>query len=214
MSKIIGDQLKNLYYEDFYSITGKLQNWRTDSFIQYLNTHKKGKGRVLAFVRGLRFSSLLIYSIRPLIKDKQLKANWGHLLDSEGQYLSNECDIIIHKNEHIRQWNGDDKENNSVMDFRFIRHTDAIAIISCKSFLKPGQIDGDYITEMKEYSKNIWLFAECCLKGKEKIIRNEAKRKGYKDFYFLYSWDEKSEIIHNRNGWLKFVGKIKSLKNR
>ena len=52
-----------LYRERFMEMFSTFHDWRVDSFIRDMEA-KKQKGRVLAFVRGLRLSALLIYAIR------------------------------------------------------------------------------------------------------------------------------------------------------
>lgn len=205
-----GFHQKNLYLERLGSIIGLLKNWRLDSFIPFSES-EKSKGRILPFIRGLRFSSQLIYATRQIIKHKYL-TNWGHLLDDDGNYCSSECDIIIHKDEHHLKWNGGDEENKgSIMDFHFVSRKDAIVVISCKSYLKYGQIDKNYCKDMKKYNNNVWLFAECCPDGKVSKIRKEASKAGYKEFFYLYTWDGKNKIKENENGWLSFIEKLKKL---
>ena len=121
----------------FYSVFGEMHTLRIDPFMNEQEA-KKTYGKILPFVRGLRFSTLLTYAIRDILKGTKLKANWGHLFDENGIYCSRECDIIIHRKKHEDQWNGHKKP---IMDFRFIKQQNAIAIISCKLLLKPSQID-------------------------------------------------------------------------
>src|SRR5271166_5699831 len=84
--------------QNYHKIQAGLKMYRIDTFIRDLEaTEGKNKGGVLSFVRGLRLSALLIYAIRDLLGEgSDLTANWGHIIDEDGQFCSRECDIIIH----------------------------------------------------------------------------------------------------------------------
>lgn len=199
-SKVLAAQTVN-------SIIGDLSTWRIDDFIRDLEK-RKAKGRVLPFVRGLRFSALLIYEIRKAISSKNLSANWGHILDDDGELVSNEADIIIHKPGFFHQWNGNEKP---VMDFKFIEKENAMLVISCKSFLKTSEIEVEYYNNMKNFVDKIWLFAEACGPESAANIETESKKIGYDNFYYLYTWSPKTEIKNNTDGWLKFLQDLKKL---
>jgi len=196
--------------EKFEEIFGILSSHRIDSFIRMLEKRRgPNVGKVLPFVRGLRFSSLLTYAIREYLNSTELNANWGHIVDKNGTYCSKEADIIIHKNGHIRQWNGNGG-NDPIMNFKFIQHASAVAVISCKSFLRSNEID--YYREMKKFVNKVWLFSECCGPRSPKKIRDRALQIGYDDFWYMYTWGEKQGIKNqNRLGWDNFVAKVKGL---
>jgi len=200
ISKILATQTVN-------SIIGDLSTWRIDDYIRDLEK-RKAKGRVLPFVRGLRFSALLIYEIRTILSSKNLSVNWGHILDEDGELLSNEADIIIHKHGFFKQWNGNDKP---VMDFKFVEKENAVLVISCKSYLRTSEIEVDYFNNMNNYVDKIWLFAEACGPESASNIEIEAKKIGYENFYHLYTWSPKSEIKNNTEGWIKFIQDLKNL---
>jgi hypothetical protein len=203
----VGQIATLLYEEPFRGIFGELVSWRIDPYIRQLEKEKK-KGRIFPFVRGLRLSARLIYVIRDILSETNLTANWGQLLDEQGKSCSCECDIIIHHKGHERRWNGTDQP---VMDFRFIKQQNAIAVISCKSYLRSGDVDTEYCESMKPFCKNIWLFAECCGSRSAKNIRQKALSFGYKKFWYLYSWSKKTDPQPNRDGWSDFVKEAKKL---
>lgn len=170
---------------------------------------KKLRGRILPFVRGLRFSALLIYAIRDILSGTNLTADWGHLLDENETFCSCECDIIVHRNGFIGRWNGDG--DDPIMNFKFIKQPDAVAVISCKSYLESSKIDKEYCELMKPFVEKIWLFAECCGPRSAEIIKDRALSFGYEKFWYLYTWSKQSTPKPNNDGWLEFVNEIKKL---
>lgn len=172
-SKKLEDTLK---LREFYSLKGELELWRVDT----VNT-----GSVLAFVRGLRLSARLIYALRKNLSGTGYDIDWGHLISPDGESCSPECDIIIYKNGYEDKWNGTD---NPVMDFKFIKCDKAIAVVSCKSLI--NSVDKKYVQEIKDYVKNVLLFAECCEPKKIERIKKAAKKSGYKGFWYLYEYNK------------------------
>ena len=188
----------------YHQICADLWNWRIDDFVRGLG---QKEGSILAFVRGLHFSAQLIYAIRDIISEAELKVDWGHLLDKNEKYCSRECDIIIHKRGFHGQWNG------RIMDFRFINQEKAIAVISCKSYLRSGGVDKNYVKCLKPFVKKVWLIAECCEPKHTKAIARQARGAGYQNFWYMYKWSrETTGREQNENGWLDFVAKLRRLK--
>ncbi|MDX2303733.1 MAG: hypothetical protein NW226_13090 [Microscillaceae bacterium] len=203
---------KTLLTEKFLTIKAGLQAYRLNDFIKMAES-KKGAGKILPFVRGLRFSALLIYAIRDFLVGSDLTANWGHIIDEDGEYCSRECDIIIHnKKGQTSRWNGNGGQDH-IMDFRFIEQSEAKVVISCKSFIKvESKIEVDYCNEMRNYVNQIWLFAECCPPKKSPALKTKAKQIGYDNFWHLYTLDQKTgEAKDALDEWLNFVEKVKSL---
>jgi hypothetical protein len=181
-------------------MTNQLANWRIDNFIRELET-KKAKGRILPFVRGLRFSSLLTYAIREILSDtgSDLEANWGHLLDEDGTLCSPECDIIIHHSGHVKRWNGSE---NPITDFRFVNPQKAVAVISCKSYLESNKVDKKYCELINPFVQKVWLFSECCGPRSSNSIKSKALESGYDKFWNLYFWSKKTSPQPNKEGWI------------
>ncbi len=184
-----------------------LLTWRIDPYIRGLES-KKAKGRILPFVRGLKFSAQLIYKIRGFLFGTNLTASWGHLLDEEENLCSCECDIIIHKEGHIAKWNGNDEP---IMDFKFVGQEKALAVISCKSYLRTSDVDIEYCEEMKPFVNKIWLFAECCGPRSVKNINERAMNLGYEKFWYLYTWSKQGSPQPKSNVWFQFVEEVKKL---
>jgi len=204
-----------LEQQKFHTIKAGLQEFRLDSFIRTLESKKgKNKGTILPFVRGLRFSSLLIYAIREFLHGSGLTASWGHIVDNEGELCSRECDIIVHREGHIMRWNGDGGLH-PVMDFRFIEQSEALVVISCKSYLNhKSQIEVEYCEDLRNYVDKVWLFAECCPPDKATEIRDKSIEIGYENFWNLYSWDRSQNTVEDSlNDWNDFVQKVKGLKS-
>jgi hypothetical protein len=185
-----------------------------DEFIRWTEKNKK-KGRILPFVRGLRLSSRLIYAIRDSISQSPFAVDWGHLVDENEKYVSPECDIIIYRKDNdaiLEHWNGivnQSRRADSIMDFKFVRKRFVKLVISCKSLIKTSEIDKKYCKDLKKYVKNVWLFAECCGPRSVKAILKNAKKFGYQDFFYLYTWSPKSSPAENLDGWQDFIKKIK-----
>jgi len=200
--KGIGDRLD---LGPYHKICADLWQWRMDDFIREME-----EGKILGFVRGLHFSTQLIYAIRELITQQtSLKVDWGHLLDKSKKHCSRECDIIIHNGARNR-WNGHEKP---IMDFKFVEQENAVVVISCKSYLRSGCVDKQYVTCMEPFVKRVWLIAECCEPGHIKGIKRQAQDAGYENFWFMYKWSrKKGGRENNEAGWLDFVKKLRKLK--
>lgn len=199
--------------ETYNSIKAQLLGYRLDPFIRAKEAEDgANKGLIFPFARGLRFSALLIYSIRECLSGSGLDVNWGQIIDEDGSFCSGECDIIVHKDGHYKQWNGNGGGRH-VMDFRFILKSHAVAVISCKSYLTKGGVEHDYCANMLKYVKKVWLFAECCGPDSVDLIREESKKIGYENFWYLYTWSRTTgEVIDDIPGWLGFIKEVKSLK--
>lgn len=207
-SPYAGPFVRLLYEERLMEMFQGFLNWRIDPFIRQMET-KRQKGRILPFVRGLRLSAQLIYFVREILTGTGMTANWGHLIDESGNSCSCECDVIIHHEGHIGRWNGSEEP---IMDFRFIEQQKAVAVISCKSYLRSGDIDSEYCKSMEPFVRKIWLFAECCDPRSVESIRNKAFGFGYERFWYLYTWSKQIVPNPNKNGWNEFVKELKKLK--
>lgn len=198
--------------QKFHVIKAGLQEYRLSEFIRQVEAKKgAGKGTILPFIRGLRFSALLIYAIREFLSGSGLTASWGHLMDENGVLCSPECDIIIHREGHMMRWNGDGGDK-PVMDFKFIECENALVVISCKSYLVPSQIDIDYAIDLKKYCSNVWLFSECSQVGKLEIIKEKSEALGYSGCWTLYTWDRSNnDVVDCLEQWDNFVITLKAL---
>ena len=188
-------------------VRAAVEGFRQNPFFQELE-RKKAKGRILGFVKGLRFSSALIYAIRDSFRRETLKADWGHLMDEGGNFVSPECDIIIYEGKYFDRWNG---EPEPVMDFKFIEANKAKAVISCKSFIKTADVEEEYCRRLLEYVDKVWFFAECCGPKSFDNIKNTAVKYGYEDFWCLYTQNGAGELTYLEDVWFDFFQKIESL---
>jgi hypothetical protein len=144
----------------------------------------KYEGDILGFVKGLRLSARIIYFLRECLSHTHYEVNWGHVLNSDEQSCSPECDIVIHSKGHVRKWNGDGG-TDPVMNFRFVRAEDVQAVVSCKSRL--DSIDSSYPLALKQFGiKKVFLFAECCREDQFPSLRAKAKGAGYSGLWCLY----------------------------
>lgn len=203
-----GHVVRLLHGEAFWQMFGALHSWRIDDVQRDMEAQRR-RGRILPFVRGLRLSALLIYQVRDLLRGTGLTANWGHLVDSDGRLCSCECDVIVHEESGVhRRWNGNE---SPVMDFVFIAQTSAVLVISCKSYLKSGNIDAAYCDLMRPFVERLWLFAECCGPRSADRVRARALESGYEKFWYLYTWGRQSNPDPNLNGWHDFVETVLQL---
>ena len=193
--------------EQFHSLCGKLQKYRMDPEIF------EARRSVLRFVTGLRFSALLIYSIRAILRNTSLTANWGMIVDRSGRY-SPECDIVIHDNGSKYAWDGDDDVNGSVMDFHFVDRRNVKLVVSCKAFsvTQISQPMKDDVVNLAEHVDNVWLFAECCQYGQVTKVRRDARNAGYKGFSYLYHLKKSGGPgRYDEIGWCQFAKVLREL---
>lgn len=163
----------------------------------------KYEGDILGFVRGLRLSVRVIYFLRERLSQTDLEVSWGHILDTNEQSCSPECDVIIHTKGHIRKWNGNGGDK-SVMEFKFIEASSVRSVVSCKSLL--NTIDKNYPAALQAFGvKNVFLFAECCREARWVNLQKSAKKLGYKDTACLYfTGDDESLIKTNEELYVSF----------
>jgi hypothetical protein len=197
-SVLTGEIGKGLFLEGLREMAGNLATWRRNPTVRLMDA-TRSKGRILAFVKGLRISARVAYVVRNMLsRYSEIEVSWGHVVDGEGKSCSAECDIIVHHKGHIQKWNGGD---NPIMDFRFIHCDQVIAVISCKAFAK--SIDEEYPSLLMPYGvRHVLLVAECCAPRNVKALQKKAVTAGYRGFYPLYLYDSKKfsdsqdETIH------------------
>jgi hypothetical protein len=191
---------------DFESLSAELKQMRSACVSQ----------AILGFVRGLRLSARIIYFLRKYLSDLSLEVDWGHLVDVDENYISRECDIVIHKAGIYQEWDG---FQNPIMHFRFIKCDKTVAVVSCKSFISSAsQIDTNYCTYMQPYVKNVFLFAECCPARSLPFIRKKLSQAGYAGFGYLYLFNQVTgESENDPPVWESFLRSIREkceLQNR
>jgi len=189
-----------LKLEQFHSLMEELSEWRTRGLQD---------AGILGFVKGLRFSARLIYAIREHLSSSGYEVDWGHLLTEDGYSCSPECDIIIHKRGHVREWNG---TTRPVMNFKFINCKDAIAVISCKSMIT--SVDKEhkkYIKALKPHVKEILIFAECCEPSAVKRLKKSAQAVGCHSFWYLYVCDKMKQCTKYPKEWENFLTTLEKL---
>jgi hypothetical protein len=185
----------------------ELSQWRMITPVDAIGEGDQSN-RVLPFVQGLYFSALIIYALRECLGEPGIEVSWGHLLDTEGEYISRECDIIVHrKDRHAFRWNG---HEHPVMDFRFIPCDQALAVVSCKSFLQLKHLDRKYPRQMEPFAQKIALFAECCKGTELDRLKKAALNCGYMGMWYVYTRTESGVNTRDPAVWLDFLKAIKS----
>jgi len=195
---------------DYNSLCGKLTEYRTDPKLW------EARKTVLHFVTGLRFSSLLIYEMRKILKGTKLKANWGVIIHNKDIRCSSECDIIVHEND-TDAWDGQDDYDGPVMDFHFVPKDKVKAVVSCKAscITQIDQEMKDDVVKLRDYVKRVWLFAECCKRGKVVELRKKSIASGYEKFFYLYLLKPKGVGCDYDEGvWFKFAESLKALAHK
>ena len=212
--RIAGTQERCMRSELLVSLSAILVEWRAAHDQQMLQKPRRTE-HVFDFVKGLRFSANLIYILREILSRSEIQVHWGQVVADNDGLLSPECDVIIHRRGHCHCWNGG--RHDQVMEFKFIRRSDVLAVISCKSFLKGiVQEHRDYCARMKPYvdKRRLWLFAECVPVGRESKLLNDAKNTGYEKCWYLYSWDgHNSRAQQDRKLWEDFMATVERLGN-
>lgn len=204
--------LERFSSDRYYKVSTPLLSHRIDPFIREVEAREgKNKGYIMSFVRGLRMSALIIYQLREVLSDTEYSAYWGQIINEDGEYLSNECDIIISKKDaYAKKWNGEGDQN--IMDFRFIKAEHVKLVISCKSFLTSSKVEKEYCENMKQYIENVWLFAECCGPQSIELIKSTSLEYGYNEFWHLYIWNRLTgETKLDEDLWKAFENKIRQL---
>jgi hypothetical protein len=197
---------KGLLLEPFNSLCGKLHKYRVDPELH------EARKTILRFVTGLRFSALLIYNIRTILRNTNLAANWGAILKRRDKKCSPECDIIVHTGSEWA-WDGEDDVGGPVMDFHFVPQENVKLVVSCKSCLT--QIDGairNDIAKLSDWVDNVWLFAECCQCGQVSKLRRDSRHAGYKRFSYLYTLKKTGGPgKYDERGWFSFAQALRAL---
>jgi len=70
---------RTFFLRQFDSLCAMLYRYRIDPELY------EARKSVLRFVIGLRFSALLIYTIRRLLSNTEFTANWGVIIDESGE---------------------------------------------------------------------------------------------------------------------------------
>ncbi len=209
----MSNYLERFASDRYDKVSRPLLSHRIDPFIREVEAREgKNKGYIMSFVRGLRMSALIIYQLREILSDTDYSAYWGQIINEDGDYLSNECDILIsRKDSYVKKWNGEG-DNQDIMDFRFIRNDHVKLVISCKSFLTTAKVEKDYCENMKKYVDEVWLFAECCGPQSIEPIKTVSIEYGYSQFWHLYTWNRLSgETTLQDNLWKCFELKVREL---
>jgi len=206
-TKELGVLQKGNLQERYDSLYKKLDKYRIEQELE------EARKSVLAFVTGLRFSALLIYEMRTILKNTNLAVNWGTIIDDRGDKCSAECDIIVHKNGSEFAWNGDIDVGGNVMDFHFVNKQNVKLVVSCKCFKvsQIGQNMKNDIVKLGDYVENVWLFVEYCKAKKLRGLCKDAKGAGYKKFHTLYLQKEDGSFDYDENLWFEFAESLQEL---
>jgi hypothetical protein len=153
-----------------------------------LSSPSFGSPTIHYFVKGLILSTNIIDVIDKHIPNGY-HAVWGQVIDEkDGNTLSKECDIIIHKGKpfpHIK---------NRSMEFGFVDKKNARIVIQVRSSIQSvTEEDKNYCKELKKLVPKVWYVAECCWaksKSRTETIKRQLKKAGYDQFFYFYRMDD------------------------
>jgi len=175
-----------------------------------LSTPEFGNPTLHDFVKGLILSTNIIEVIDKHLP-KGYSADWGQVIDDDGNTLSKECDIIVYKGtpfKHIK---------NKSISFVLINKDKAKIIIQVKSGIQSVTKDStEYCKAVKRFAPEVWFMAECCWAKSESRackIGRELKKGGYRHFIYFYRMDDGTLIkTINYEPFVKFIKMIRKLK--
>lgn len=177
-----------------------------------LSSPSFGNPTIHDFVKGLILATNIIKVIEKY-QQEGYHADWGQVIDKRsGNALSNESDIIIYKGKP-----GCKTIKNQSMKFVLVDKNQARVVIQVKSGIDAvREEDKKYCKSLSKFVPEVWFFAECCWANKPsrvKDIRSKLKRAGYKQFFYLYSMDDKRSCKSiDYNQFVKFIELIKKIK--
>jgi hypothetical protein len=174
-----------------------------------LSSPQFGSPTLHDFVKGLILSTNIIEVI-----DKHLpndyRADWGQVIDDDGNTLSKECDVIIYKGKPFKLI------KNKSISFVLVNKKQTRIVIQVKSSIQSVTRDSkEYSRELRKFVPELWFITECCwAKSKTRAakIEKELKKSGYKEFVYFYRMDENSfNKSINYDSFVKFINAIKKL---
>jgi hypothetical protein len=177
-----------------------------------LSSPSFGNPTIHDFVKGLILATNIIKVIEEY-QPEGYHADWGQIIDKRsGNALSNESDIIIYKGKP-----GCKTINNQSMKFVLVDKNQARVVIQVKSGIDSvREEDKKYCKGLSKFVPEVWFFAECCWANSPsgvKTINSKLKSAGYKQFFYLYSMDDKrSRRNIDYKQFVKFIELIKKVK--
>jgi hypothetical protein len=174
-----------------YAIAQELDELLSKSTPYALSSPSFGSPTIHDFVKGLILSTNIIDVIdKHLSRSRHIVADWGQIIDEDGNTLSKECDVIIYKNTAFKEI------NNKSIRFVLVDKKQTKVVIQVRSSIQSVTADDKkYCKELKKFVPEIWYIAECCWAGSKNradAIKRELKKVGYKHFFYFYRMDEKT----------------------
>lgn len=161
------------------------------------------------FVKGLILSTNIIEVIDDHIPNG-FRADWGQLIDDDGNTLSKECDIIIYEGKPHKPI------KNRCISFVLVNKRQAKIVIQVRSSIQSVTKEAkDYCKAVRKFAPEIWFIAECCWAKTERRgskIEKELKKAGYKHFFYFCRMDDNADRTINHKSFLKFIELIKKIR--
>ena len=175
-----------------------------------LSSPQFGNPTLHDFVKGLILSTNIIEVIEKYLPNGY-RADWGQVIDDDGNTLSKECDIIIYEGKpfkHIK---------NKSISFVLISKKQARIIIQVRSSIQSVTNESkEYCKEVKKFVPEVWFVAECCWAKSERrctAIKRDLKKAGYKQFIYFNRVDENTaNRTPDYQPFLDFIKSIKRIK--
>jgi hypothetical protein len=174
-----------------------------------LSTPQFGNPTLHDFVKGLILSTNIIEVIDKYVPNG-FRADWGQVIDNDGNTLSKECDIIIYKGKPHKPI------KNRSLSFVFVKKDQAKIIIQVRSSIQSVTKESrEYSKAVRKFAPEIWFVVENCWaksEGRGKKIERELKKAGYKHFFYFCRMDDNADRTLNHKSFLKFINLIKNIK--
>jgi len=174
-----------------------------------LSTPQFGNPTLHDFVKGLILSTNIIEVIDKYVPNG-FRADWGQVIDNDGNTLSKECDIIIYKGKPHKPI------KNRSLCFVFVNKTQAKIIIQVRSSIQSVTKESrEYSKAVRKFAPEIWFVAENCWAKSERRgakIESELKRAGYKHFFYFCRMDDNADRTPNHKSFLRFINLIKKIR--
>jgi hypothetical protein len=174
-----------------------------------MSTPQFGNPTLHDFVKGLILSTNIIEVIDKYVPN-DFRADWGQVIDDDGNTLSKECDIIIYEGKPHKPI------KNRSLCFVLVNKAQVKIIIQVRSSIQSVTKESrEYSRAVRKFAPEIWYVAENCWAKTERRgvkIERELKKAGYKHFFYFCRMDDNADRTLNHKSFLKFINLIKKIR--
>lgn len=174
-----------------------------------LSTPSLGTPTFHDFVKGLVLSTNIIEVIDNHIPNGH-RADWGQVIEPDGNILSRECDIIIYRGKPYKLI-----QNKRMRYVLAVKRQTKVVIQVRSGIDSVSRDDKIYSQDLKRMVPKLWYFAECCwakTKKRADDIRRDLRGAGYKQFFYLYRMDpDRLKKTMDYKQFIRFVRLVKNI---